>query len=62
MNSATWWIMAAISFMLSMILSAVCMFVNNVNVAVMISLLQLGFVISGWGLWIIGLVNHFRRR
>ena len=62
MNSATWWIMAAISFMISMILSAVYMFVNNADAAVILSLLQLGFVISGWVLWIIGLVSRFRRR
>lgn len=62
MTCRTWWIMASIAFLVGMIMGGIGMLIGNDVTAAVLILLNWGFAIAGWVLWVIGLVSYLRWR
>lgn len=62
MTYRTWWFIAMISFLVSMITLAFGYAFREVAVGVYLVLVSCGFNASGWVLWLIGLINYLRWR
>ena len=62
MTCRTWWIMASISFLVSIIMSACSHIFSEAAIAVYFVALMVGFVVAGWVLWAVGLVSYLKWR
>lgn len=62
MTCRTWWIMASISFLVGMIMSALGHIFIEAAVGLYLALGACGFVVAGWVLWAIGLISYLRWR
>lgn len=62
MKATRYWIAASVSFAISMVMSLLSWALMGTPVVTIFVALLLASVVTGWVLWVIGLINYLRRR
>jgi hypothetical protein len=62
MRCKDWWIIASISFLVGLIMSALGYIFMETVAGLYLALIACGFVVSGWALWVVGMISYLRWR